>query len=111
MKTKKGVLKRISNPTKDFFNEGDIVLIYVDSCAHHYYSIRGGIVLDPFSQKGGKEALEMRVLQAKVRKDPELYPDKPPRLPFNQKYFYSNIRYAEKFANLDDLNEHISRIR
>ena len=108
MGKKKLVLEKASRPTKSFFNEGDIVLIYAEKTSNHPYAIRGGIVLNPSAQRGKQEALEMEVLQIKKRKDSELYPDKTPELPFTHKYPYCLIKYAEKFANLDNLSEQIS---
>ena len=104
MERKKLVLEKASRPTKSFFNVDDIVLLYIEKCSNHYYDLRGGIVLNPSSQRGRQEALEMRVLKTKF------YSNKIPKIPFVRKYPYSLIKYTEKFANLVDLSEQISRL-
>jgi len=52
----------------------------------------------------------MRVLKIKTRLNPKYYPNKIPKLPFVRNYPYSLMKVAEKFANLADLSEQISRL-
>jgi len=110
MERKKLFLKKANRPTKSFFDEGDIVLICVEKSNKHYYDLRGGIVLNSSSKRRKQEALEMRVLQVATRTNSEFYFNNIPKLPFVQKYIYITLLYAEKFANLANLNEQISRL-
>lgn len=107
---KKLVLEKAYRPTNSFFNKEEIVLLYLEKSSNHYYDIRGGIVINPSSQRGKQEALEIKILQIKTRIDSELYPERIPKLPFVRNYPHSSIKSAEKFANLVDLSEQISRL-
>jgi hypothetical protein len=111
MERKKLILKKAYRPDKSFFNKGDVVLIYVEKHNNHYYAIRGGIVLNPSVQRGKTTALEVEVLQIKITGDLKCHPERIPELPFNHRYSYPALHSAEKFANLADLSEQISRLK